>query len=143
MTTSPLPGEQIHFLASGFMFASSTSFTAANEISRRGQTVTVTEALIDASKDRLGNDSWLALVDDNDGQQRRWGKVIFAGGPAPVGLSPWTPGTPEETEAHDHARSAAYALPDGPERREALADVVAVFGRPSTSRTVRVETEVS
>lgn len=142
-TTQPLkPGDQFHFLVSGVMFATSTSFSGANEVSRRGATVTVTEALIEASKDRDGLNSWLALVDDEDRQCARWGKVTFARGTAPAGLSPWTPATPEQTEAHDLARAAAYAIPEGPDRRAALAEVVATFGRPSTSRTIRAEKPV-
>jgi hypothetical protein len=143
-TTQPLkPGDQFHFLASGVLFATSTSFSGANEVSRRGATVTVTEALIEASKDRHGRDSWLDLVDDQEGQRARFSKVVFSRGPAPAGLSPWTPDSPEQQEAHDLARAAAYAIPEGSDRRAALAEVVAVFGRPSTSRTIRVETEVS
>lgn len=137
--SSPLkPGEQFHFVRSGFIFSTSKSFLGASEVSRRGATVTVSDALLEASKDRYGADSWLALVDDDDAQRARWGEVIFARGPAPAGLSPWTPGSPEEDEARDLARAAAYALPDGPDRRAALAEVVVTFGRLATSRTLRI-----
>jgi hypothetical protein len=136
MTNNKLPvaGDQFHFLKSGVTFASSLNFAAASEVSRRGQTVTVTDSLIEASLDRDGN-SWLSLLDDEDAQIEKWGEVRFALGPA-VGIHEWTPGSPEGRIERDRRHALAWATIDPVERAEALLAVKREFPPAMTSRTL-------
>lgn len=138
-TTHPaplVPGDQLHFLKSGFLFRSSEG-SFGGETSARAQTITVTTTLLELAKDRNGN-SWIDLVHDEQAQITRWGQPMFRSGPAPADLSPWQPGTAEEDMARDAARTAAHALPFGATRDAALKGIVATFGRPSTSKTLNV-----
>lgn len=129
-----VPGDQFHFLKSGIIFrTSSESF--AGEVSARAQTVTVTAKLLEASKD-INGDSWLDLVDDDDAQTSRWGEPTFTRGPAPADLTHWQPGTVEQTVARTNALAAAWALPEGDLRNTALRDVLRVYGRAVTSKTM-------
>lgn len=129
------PGDTFHWLKTGISFLVSEAWGAA-EISKRGLSVCVTEAMIRASRDRLGRSWLLDLIDDEQTQIRRWGEVAFRRGPFPDGVAHWTPGTPEHDESRDLARAAAWALPAGPERDRTLADVNATYGHLKTSRTL-------
>ncbi|MGV8976546.1 MAG: hypothetical protein ACOH17_00725 [Cellulomonas sp.] len=139
MTTTKMtikPGEQFHFLASGFTFATSVGFLGTGTVSTRGRTVTATQALLDASHDKNGA-SWLDLVDDPQAQTARWGHEVFGRGNAPEGIESWVPGDPEWYSQREEARSAAWSLPTGRARKDALAAVQARFGAaPRTSKTI-------
>lgn len=103
MTKTPLtPGSQFHFVNTGLTFSTSADDMtgASSQVATRGQTVTVTASLVEASRDRFGH-SWLDLVDDPGQQVARWGKVYFSRGPAPEDMSPWTPGSPDHQIAYD------------------------------------------
>jgi hypothetical protein len=134
-TKTPTPGDSIHFLVDGFTFALDTGLMAQSHVSRRGETAVLTQKLIDASRDRDGH-SWLDLLHDELAQIERWGQVRFAPGAAPADIAPWLPGSVEAEQAREQARRAAFAILDDTERRRALADIDARFGRPSTSRTL-------
>lgn len=127
------PGDRFHWLRSGVVFRVSEDW-GGSEISQRGQTVTVTDALLRANRDRLGG-SWLDLLTD-EAQITQWGEIRWRPGPAPADLQPWTPGSAEQDIARDRARAAAWALPEGPGRDQALANVDKMFGRLKTSRTL-------
>lgn len=131
----PKPGDQFHAVTTGITVATSTSLLGASTVLTRGQTVTLTADMIEASRDRNG-DSWLDLLHDDLAQIARWGEVRIAPGPAPADMAPWLPGSPEEDAAREQARRAAYALVDDAERRLALARVDERFGRLKTSRTL-------
>lgn len=136
-TTHPaplVPGDQLHFLRSGFLFRSSEG-SYGGETSARAQTITVTATLLELAKDRNGN-SWIDLVHDEKAQTARWGQPMFRSGPAPDDLTLWQPGTAEEDVAREAARHTVNALPYGTTRDAALKDIVATFGRPSTSKTL-------
>jgi hypothetical protein len=134
--TRPEPGEQIHFRESGFTFAVSEGYSGTH-VSRRGQTITVTAALIEASVDRNG-DSWLDLVDDELGQIERWGSVQFGRGPFPEDEPLYVRGTVEWADARAAANKRAHSLPDGPEKAAAFREVFEVFGPGMpTSRTLK------
>src|SRR4051794_8630808 len=68
-----------------------------------GDELTVTPTVVEMSKDRFGH-SWLDLLDDEQAQQRKWGKVMFRRGPWPEDLARIRPGM----HAWDEAREAAY-----------------------------------
>lgn len=134
--TRPEPGSRIHFRESGFTFATSDSY-AGQFVSRRGQTVTVTAALIEASLDRDGN-SWLDLIDSPAEQIERWGAVQFGRGPWPDDLPLFVRGSVEWADARAAANKRAHSLPDGPEKAAAFREVFETFGPgPTTSRTLR------
>lgn len=138
MTTSrpaPLvPGDQFHFLKSGFVFRSSEG-SYGSETSARAQTVTATATLLELAKDRNGN-SWIDLMHDEEAQTARWGQPMFRSGSAPADLSLWQPGTAEEDIARDAARTAAHALPYGAARDAVICAVLHKFGRATTSKTL-------
>lgn len=136
------PGDQIHWRRSGIIYRISESSHAASEISQRGAALTITPAIIAASADRNGAHSWLDLVDDAEGQVRRWGSLVFARGPMPAEMTLYTPGTTEADVAYSERRTAAWAVTDPQARAEALAALKAEFGSPTTSRTLRSEKPV-
>lgn len=130
------PGDQIHFVASGLMLhTGGESFVSASVVGQRGQTVTVTQKLIEANTDTEGVCA-LDLVDDPDEQIRRWGEQKIARGQAPEAMHPWPRGSVEEDIAREKALAAAYALPDDERRAQELAEVRRVFGRKATSQTL-------
>ncbi|UYN83234.1 MAG: hypothetical protein KIT89_11100 [Microcella sp.] len=132
----PKPGDQVHFLVTGLTIPTSTGIMALSHVTTRGETITITDDLIQAARDRHGAPGWPALVHDEAAQFARWGEVRFRPGPAPDDLESWTPGTPEADEAREQARRAAYAIVDDGERRKALRDIDQKFGRLQTSRTI-------
>ena len=95
----------------------------------RGDELTITPELREASIDRLGR-SWLDLVHDPEAQIARWGEVRFAPGPWPEVAHRIIPGSPEEEELIAQAWKDAWAQPTDAERTEALKQVRAKYGRP-------------
>lgn len=128
---SPKPGDQIHFLVSGCTIPREH----IADVSRRGQTITITQALLDASVDR-NNDSWLDLTEED--QQARYGVVRWRRGPAPDDMESWTRGTAEADMAREAARKLAFSIADPQAQALALAEVYKKFGRKPTSRTLSV-----
>lgn len=127
-------GEQVHFL-NAMAVSSAPTFSAPPLLMERGQTLTLTADIIDASTDRAGN-SWLDLVDDQPAQIRRWGREMFARGPWPEGMPRWVAGTPSWEAARDVAYANAWAIANESERNAALAEVEAEFGPLTTSHTL-------
>jgi hypothetical protein len=131
--TAPTPGSQIHALHTGLTLA--TGDTTGSVVLLRGQVFTVTDALLAANRDRLGQ----CFLDDlsDAAQINRWGRVMLSAGPSPADLTPWEPGGPEHAEAREEARKAAWGLSTQHERAEALAAVQARYGAaPLTSKTI-------
>jgi hypothetical protein len=131
------PGESFHFLESGLTFSISESWHSAGEVSRRGQTVNLTREMLTANSDTEGN-SFFDLVDDPEGQVKRWGRVMYGRGEFPANLSVFVPGTNEHELERERRRQAAWALSDEVERGKALRAVLADFGA-SASTQVSVE----
>lgn len=136
----PSAGETLHVLRSGLTVSlgGGSLMSGRAVVLERGQTFTVTSAMIEAARDRHGSldGSWLGVVYDDDAQRARYGAVIVRPGPAPADLRPWEYGSPEWFNARDTARRRAYALPSEAERREALAAVERDYGPAgSTSKT--------
>jgi hypothetical protein len=136
----PRPGDQFHALESGvtILIDEGGLSGARSAVLTRSQTVTVTQAMLDAAKDRFGRPSgWVAWLHDEAEQVRQFGRVLLAPGPAPADLRSWTPGSPDWAEARAAARAAAWGEPNPAERARKLAAVEADFGpAASSSRTV-------
>ncbi|MCK2035686.1 hypothetical protein KZC51_06010 [Microbacterium sp. SSW1-49] len=92
----------------------------------QGQTITLTPAQVDATRDRLGR-TWLDLTADE--QVQRWGMQKFAGGPAPEGM-----GIGEDDDAVWFKRAitaldAAKKITNPAERKAALQAVNVECGK--------------
>jgi len=135
--TKPIPGDQLHFLKSGFVFGTVIRDRYVSEISQRAQTITLTAAMIKGTKNRIG-ESWLDYLGAPDRQIERWGEEIFRPGPAPEDLTPWQPNSPEADMECDRRRKAAWALVDPQEQAEAFRVIERIFGRTATSTTINV-----
>jgi len=129
------PGDQIHWLRDGFSYSVRDDW-GAGEVSRRGQTVTVTREMVLANSDTAGA-SFFDLIDKPDSQLERWGFVYLGRGEFPATEPLHVRGTPEWERARENARLAAWAVPDETERATALKAVVKDFGpAPSFQQTV-------
>ncbi|SFR79638.1 hypothetical protein SAMN05428970_2599 [Agromyces sp. CF514] len=124
-----VPGDRIHFLATTTVVVRD-SF-AGGELVERGQTVTITQAILDLNSGRDGF-SWLALVDDEEAQEARWGHVLFRRGPWPEGKRKTIPGTLEALWEAQVAHDAASRIADETERAKAMSELRAVYGVRST-----------
>ena len=128
-------GDIFHFAIDGVTYARSKSL-GDGVVSHRGDEVTITESLLEASRDRNG-DSWLHLLHDPDTQVRRWGRLAFAPGPFPTNEVSAEPGTVARELAREKARQAAVAITDRAARTQAMQQVQAVYGGPRpTSQTL-------
>lgn len=120
MPTDPnsLIGQHVHFLRT-LMLATSTLPTAVSEIFSRGDSLLVTQEVIEAGTDRVGN-CWLSLVDDEQGQFEKWGEQTFGLGLFPVDAERWEDAKdPRYFSAWQDSRRRLRGLPEGPERRAA------------------------
>lgn len=138
--TAPRPlsaGDQFHAVHSGLSIAVRAGWVPEGVVLQKAQTVTLTDEMLDANRDREGH-CWLDLVDDEHAQILRWGQVMIRRGSAPDDLTPWEPGSADHDLAREKARRAAWALTDEDARSAALAEVDAAYGRPKTSRTTAV-----
>lgn len=127
------PGDTVHCLESGLTISTGGGWLAGGAVLRRGQNLTVTQALLDANRDAAGRDTGPALARDPAAQIRMHGRVIFGFGPAPEGMLP-EHDTAEWREAREQARREAWALPTAEARGEALRALQERFGdAPTTS----------
>jgi|JI9StandDraft_2_1071091.scaffolds.fasta_scaffold210410_2 hypothetical protein len=78
-------------------------------VCERGDTFTVTEKMITASLDRLGN-SFIDTIERPDVQLARWGKVYLAPGPCTFTVTPEAPAL-YVREPHS-ADKAPYVYPE-------------------------------
>lgn len=129
----PRIGEVFHWLHGGMAYPQHLG-SAAGVTSKRGQEVRVTEALLVANTNRLG-ECWLDLLHDPAGQEQRWGKIMFAPGPFPDGLLRTEPGSYEHEDAKADAYRAARALPERQKRDAALAEVEETYGPQAATST--------
>ncbi|KZE91779.1 hypothetical protein [Microbacterium sp. TNHR37B] len=124
------PAEQFHFLTTGMMWRAKPAalFGSGSEISQRGQTVTITAEMLDASP-------WISrYLGDPEAQIEKWGEVRIAPGPFPADASPYVHGAPDWEEAREVARRRAWAITDPEERAAARAEVERRYGpAPTTS----------
>lgn len=125
------PAEQFHWLVDGIIWRAKRAalFGGVSEISRRGQTVTITSEMLDASP-------WISrYLGDEAAQLDRWGVVRIAPGPFPADASRWTYGDPAWAEAREIARRAAWAETDPERQTAARAAVEREFGPAPTTST--------
>ncbi|RFA07941.1 hypothetical protein B7R54_00970 [Subtercola boreus] len=118
--TSIKPGDQIHILATGVTLSIGDFYPSY--IGRRGDTLTVTEAMIDASRDRNG-ETWLAAVATGDDPR-------IGLGPFPSDLPVLLSGSLEFEAERQRRRDQAWLIPTESEREAALAKVRKEFGAP-------------
>jgi hypothetical protein len=130
---SDLIGTQLHFTSTGRGYPVRVGSHFETRFSQRGQTITVTPGLYEASLSSRG--SWLTQTDDE--QVERSGRVWFARGPAPEGMTWYERDNAAEYElAKSQARTAAYAITDEVARNVALAEVRAEFSKPTSTTLV-------
>ena len=130
----PEGGYLIHFLASTTVVLKG-GMIPSGRVMEHGDELVVTQEIRDLNTDRNGV-TWLSLLDDPEGQVRRWGRRVIAGGPWPEGKSQLLPGSAEREDERERARQAAHRIEDDQQRAEALAAVRANFGPWATSRTL-------
>lgn len=100
----------------------------------RGETIELTEAMIDLGRDRNGL-SHYHLLDDEPEQVRRWGKVVYARGACPEGIEWWnSPGnTADRKYARDMALQEANLIRDPVLKYERVKAIREKFGSISTN----------
>ena len=130
----PEGGYMIHFLASMTVVLKG-GVIPSGRVMNYGDELAVTEEIRALNTDRNGV-TWLSLLDDSDGQARRWGRPVIARGPWPDGKSKLLPGSAEWNDEREGARQAAHRIEDDRQRAEALARVRVEFGAMATSRTL-------
>lgn len=129
------PGDTIHAVIGGSTIPTGGGFLASAHITRAGENICVTRAMIDASYSASGR-SWMALLDNEPAQVQRWGEVRFRIGPAPADAPTWnTHGSVEWHRARDAAKAEAWAMPTAEARAAALAAVAERFGPLASTAT--------
>lgn len=104
-----VPGDSIHFLGTTTILINDSA-AAGGVLVGRGSVVTITQAILDLSRDRNG-DSWLSLIDDIPAQIEKYGSQLFGRGPFPADTPRFLPGSSEETDERNRRREAAKHLP--------------------------------
>lgn len=83
--TNVKPGDVVYFAVTGLSTPDGTGDSWSGRVRYQGESLTITQALLDATTDRLGS-TFLDLVDDEQAQLERWGVVFLKRGPAPEDL---------------------------------------------------------
>lgn len=135
----PKVGDKIVFLASGLLWQKAEGSRLTSEVSRAGDTHTLTRADLE-NTDRDGYCFW-DLLHNERAQVERWGMVKFA--PADPGVEipkdwrdpRWVPESDADAdEARTAAREVAMTFAE-PERGERLREISRRFGMESKSTT--------
>ncbi|WP_144877532.1 hypothetical protein [Microbacterium sp. 1.5R] len=131
------PADTFHCLMTGATIATGQGLLSTAHITRAGENVVVTQAMIDASYSASGR-SWMSLIDNEPAQLAKWGEVRFRMGRAPEDVQTWTQyGDSDWREQREAARQAAWAEPNPDRRAAALRAVHEKFGpAPVTSTTI-------
>ena len=130
------PGDTFHCLTSGATIPTGSGLLSASHISKAGQNIIVTGAMIAASYSASGR-SWMSILNDPEAQRARWGEERFRLGPAPAGAATWgAVGDADWREAREQARKDAWSMRTAEARAAALAAVNARFGPPPTTSTI-------
>jgi hypothetical protein len=134
--TKTIVGETMHFLATGLTYLRIEGGPALGAVSKRGEELFISQDMLDANTDRAG-ECVFKLLHDPEGQMARFGRVMFAPGPAPADLLLTEPGTVDHEQARARERQAAYRIADQTSRNEALRTIAERYGAaPTTSRTM-------
>lgn len=96
----------------------------------RGETIDLTEEMIDLGRDRNGV-SHFRLLDDPQEQVRKWGKIVYARGECPEDVFWWNaPGnTADRKYARDLEMQQADLIRDPVAKFERMQEIKAKFGR--------------
>lgn len=130
------PGDEIHVLVTGVSIPTGGGFLASAHTSRAGETICITQKMIDASYSASGR-SWMAIIDDEAAQLARWNEIRFRLGRAPEDVQTWTQhGDSDWREQREQARQAAWAEPNPDRRADALRAVHEKFGPAPTTSTI-------
>jgi hypothetical protein len=133
--TLPQPGSVVHVLRSGLTVHTGGEAGVSGVVVAKGQNIVITDAMVQATKNRLGEYTGIALAADEDAQIRKYGEVRFRVGEAPSDLRPWTYGDADWSAARDAARRQAWSQPTDAARADALAEVERVFGPAAATST--------
>jgi len=116
--------ELIHFLVSGQTVIVGDGLTSS-VVFRRGDTLEITDHIIELNTDREGKCALLLTADE---QFEKWGSVRFAPGEFPATELHYEPNSFELRRAREAARQEAHRIADADKRMSALAGVEARFG---------------
>lgn len=135
--TEPLaplaPGGKVHLLGT---LTWAFDYTH-HEVIGYGTEVTISSLMLEAFRDRFGRSILDPdVLDCEEEQVRRWGKVMVRRGPWPHGVDRLVRGSQEWWDQAEAERRAAWKIDDEQERLAALRAVRAKYGTQSTSRTL-------
>lgn len=132
-TYAPKAGDVIHTLGS----ITVAYFDYHSAAVSRGQNITLTDQIIELSKDRAG-DSWLSIVDDEEAQIARWGSRLVAPGPCPPEVAWWNaPGdTASPALAREQELEAARFISHPQDRDQKIREINSKYGPRQTSYSV-------
>lgn len=109
------------------------AWASSGTLLHRGQTVTVTAAHYEATKDRDGN-SWLDYSEEE--QESRWGEVRFRDGETPADVHAWDNDPGLSRLLRNTELAEARGLRNTAEREEAVRAVYEKYGRGQTSQSL-------
>lgn len=132
-------GITVHFLGA-MTVPTSTSMASSSLNLEYGSELVLTEAIIEALRDRTGRVRLLELLDDEDAQVRAYGSVKVRRGPWNPDLERIQPGSPAWEDARAAALRAASMLPSDSEQRAAAAAARERYGLPSLAKSVTIAT---
>ena len=127
-------GVMVHFLG-GLTVATSMSVHGIARSVGFGDEMLLTDAIIDANRDRHGRCPLLELLDDDKGQINAWSSIKVRRGPWPADVDRILPGSHAWDLARDRARAEAVALPSEDEQRAALVLVREKYGVPTSAQS--------
>jgi hypothetical protein len=131
----PQPGTVVHSTRGGLTVHTGGQAGVSGVVVSRGQNIVVTDAMLQATKNKLGEYTGIALAADERAQLRKYGEVRFRVGEAPSDLQPWTYGDADWSVAREAARRQAWAQPTDAERAYALAELERKFGPMASTTT--------
>lgn len=126
--------EVIHFLGSLTLVVSGRNF-GHGRVAEYGQELVLTDELRRLNSDRNGV-CVFDMLDDEDAQVRRWGRVVMRRGPWPDGVKRAEPGSQRWWDAYEAARKDAWKITDEVERAARLRQLGSEYGQRRTSRTI-------
>lgn len=135
MTQKPQPGDTFVFYRSGLVYHRVHGSRIMSEISKRGETFTVTADDL-GNVDRNGA-SWLDLAYDAQRQLDRWGYQMFGPfDPDAEPLTAWDPSNAADVDQERARRLDALSGASETEREKARLAMDRELGRPQTSVTL-------
>jgi hypothetical protein len=126
----------IHFVEPLMVSLSSRSVLGRSRVMQYGDELAITDEVLEASRDRLGN-SWLEdWLSSGEEEYRRGDKPIARRGPWPADVCRLAPGSFERADARQAAIEDAFAITDPQARAVRRREIDEFFGPGEpTSRT--------